>query len=695
MRDIRRFCIVYEFFYNYLNLRKELCLKEKINLIYEEEDLDFYRNIDDYSIQVYAINLSIFINFYLRLETREQRYELKQKMNEIILKFDPKFKPKDFLYLPLKEENFLYNGIKLDKGIVKTRFLLENIFSLFVSINTKIPLFIIGKPGFSKTLSVKLITYSMRGSSSYNLFFKKYPRVITHRYNCSLLSTSNGIGDIFKKSYEIKNQLNIEVKEKYISLIFFDDMELAEFLPNNPLNIIHSKLEFDKNEDDESIAFVGISNNKLDYTIVNRGIMVSVLEFDLEDLKETAFNIAYSYDEAIAKKYKSFLENLASCFFEYNNNYLKRNHMLFGKEDFHGIKDFYHLITYSIRKIIEKEKQNNLNNQTLSEIAIDSIEKNFSGIIFDEGTSEEIFKKIFQKLYPIYQVGKKYDIPKKIKENVNDLNDRYLLIASENSIGTVLIPSIFEEEQKCFIYLIGSPFTQDLNSEEYNLRLLNKIQSYMERNIILILKNIGKVYFSLYDLFNQNFIKFRNKNYLSLGIDHYPNNLSYINENFKIIIDIELSKLEEALFANMFEKHIINIEYLLNEELIKEAERIKRNIDEFFECNTKFFEAINFDLKKLMINCNKEEIFLLVYDAYKTGIKIEDINDYVLEKIAMTLPQDILINLKINGAKQNKNLKKILAFYQKGEHSNIYKFLEKAKNQKNIVYTFTNYWEIL
>ena len=57
-------------------------------------------------------------------------------------------------------------------------------------------------------------------------------------------------------------------------------------------------------------------------------------------------------------------------------------------------------------------------------------------------------------------------------------------------------------------------------------------------------------------------------------------------------------------------------------------------------------------LTKLMINCGKEEIQALVYDANKKGIKKENLNEYVLEKIAMTLPQDILINLKIAGPKQ-------------------------------------------
>ena len=107
----------------------------------------------------------------------------------------------------------------------------------------------------------------------------------------------------------------------------------------------------------------------------------------------------------------------------------------------------------------------------------------------------------------------------------------------------------------------------------------------------------------------------------------------------------------------------MSFEYLMNEELIKVSDKIKSDIDKFFVCNTNIFKAINYNLKKLMINCSKEEIQALVYDAHKKGKKKDDINDYVLEKIAMTLPQDILVNLKISGQNQKKTFDKIMKFY--------------------------------
>jgi len=42
----------------------------------------------------------------------------------------------NFLIVPEKEENFIADNVELEKGIAKNRALLENLFSLFVSINT-------------------------------------------------------------------------------------------------------------------------------------------------------------------------------------------------------------------------------------------------------------------------------------------------------------------------------------------------------------------------------------------------------------------------------------------------------------------------------------------------------------------------------------------------------------------------------
>ncbi len=53
----------------------------------------------------------------------------------------------NFETFPKKFQEITAEKVDLDKGIAKNRALLENLFSIFVCLNTKIPLFIIGIPG--------------------------------------------------------------------------------------------------------------------------------------------------------------------------------------------------------------------------------------------------------------------------------------------------------------------------------------------------------------------------------------------------------------------------------------------------------------------------------------------------------------------------------------------------------------------
>ena len=77
-----------------------------------------------------------------------------------------------------KIQEKLIDNFTIEKGIAKNRILLENLFALFVCINIKIPIIICGKPGCSKSLSVKLIDMAMKGKKSENLLeldLLKYP----------------------------------------------------------------------------------------------------------------------------------------------------------------------------------------------------------------------------------------------------------------------------------------------------------------------------------------------------------------------------------------------------------------------------------------------------------------------------------------------------------------------------------------
>ena len=213
----------------------------------------------------------------------------------------------EFTSYPKFLSKYIINEIELEPGIAKNRALVENIFAIFVCINNLIPIFICGKPGCSKSLSVQLVFKSMRGEDSNKKIFKNCPKIYQNAYQGSLNSTSKGVKSIFDKARKmIKDNDN----SKVISLVYFDEMGLAEISKNNPLKVIHSELEYDDNEN--KVAFIGISNWVLDASKMNRGIHLSIPEPTQNDLKETAKSIVQSFNE----NYSDFFGKLAISYYK-------------------------------------------------------------------------------------------------------------------------------------------------------------------------------------------------------------------------------------------------------------------------------------------------------------------------------------------------------------------------------------------
>ena len=371
LREIGRFVIFYNFFVEFFRRKKKLFENLEQNLDLEKIDI-FYNNLTDYEIYKYSINLSIYLCYYLRLNNRKHRDNFKVKMN--------KYFGYDFTEIPKREQEFIINNIETKEDIAKNRVLLENIFALFVCIYTKVPLFIIGMPGYSKSLSVELLYKSMKGEISDNFLFKSLPQLIMNSYQGSLGITSEEVLKIFKRARRIFKRQCYDNLSKIISIFFFDDMGIAEKSPNNPLKILPLNLEYEYNEGRKKIAFVGISNSPLNPLIMDKGLHISIPQLDFEELKYTAQALAESYNIRLARRHKDLFEVLTLTYYDYKFELIKK---YINKKDFHGILDFYQLIGNAMRslvKIEEKEQNIDIDENIEEMIGIDSFEKNSEGL---------------------------------------------------------------------------------------------------------------------------------------------------------------------------------------------------------------------------------------------------------------------------------------------------------------------------
>ena len=281
LREVNRFNVFLEFFFYYIINRKK---QKQLKTSNKEEVFNFYYSKNDLEILYYAINLSLYICYYLRLPDKHTRKKLEEKLEELLNKEN--YFNEGFLKIPLMEQNYIINNLEIPKGIAKNKNLKENLFISFFCIINKIPLVTIGKPGRSKTLSFRILQKSMKGKSSKTLLCQDYFEIKTFRIQGSLYTKSSEIINIFEKGREYQKNNS----EKLV-VIFFDEMGLSEIGENNPLKVLHSELEDEKCP----ISFIGISNWFIDASKMNRVIYNVVQDPDEEDIIETSNEIVQSY----------------------------------------------------------------------------------------------------------------------------------------------------------------------------------------------------------------------------------------------------------------------------------------------------------------------------------------------------------------------------------------------------------------
>ena len=626
LRDISRFIKCVDFFEDYF-------LKKK------NQNID---SIDDETKKLYKIKsiiCSIYTCYYLRLSNEEIRDKFEFELQTIFLKivniyssnnneedhrcnlFD-KIKNKKlkeevrdkniehFSGLLKIEEEFLLNQIELDIGISKNKLLKENLFLLFLSIVTKIPLIIVGKPGTGKSLSVQLIYNSMRGEYSKNDFFKKYPSIIQLYFQGSEYTNSEDISSLFIKAenYYYKYMKKCKDKNKVpIYMIVFDNLELCQKASSNPLQLLNKYLDnLDKNE---NVCFIGISNYILDISNINRVLNLSVpnLEDDLAQIKFTSKSIVSSISEEISKDPSNiFIFNILSRAYYLYKYYLKliKNLMvlkdyfqdekksfrkifhliqfekkykdLLKKEkkikiEFHGNRDFYNLIK-SIA--IEGSKLYNISDENrIVPIIENYIERNFGGIYY------EINKKVFEFKFEDIKEEEINRLKEILKEKVNDEDDD-----DDDEDKIIKISSI---------YLFKKIYNEACNYEnDTNLNLKGDIYKIKDNNINR---------YNLIKCINDN-INDNNSRYLLLRINP---NLSTLIINF---INKIQNKNVTLINGSPFSDDFNNKEYK------------NRKINEIQEHINKSNE--------LIILQNLDGIYPYLYDLYNKNYNIIDEQKY-------------------------------------------------------------------
>ena len=279
----------------------------------------------------------------------------------------------------------------------------------------------------------------MLGRYSKKKFFKEYPDLIKTWFQGTQTTSSKEIENLFKIA-EKKADFNKNSNDFYgeinpISLVFFDEIGLAEYSESNPLKILHFKFEY-KNEK-ELLSFVGISNWSLDAAKMNRGFTLSVPEIHEKknDTDKTCEDIVKSINNNLLlnEEYKSIFDSLGYSYFHYkqNINDIDKKKKEENYSDFlsldplcHGSRDFYYLIknvAYSFNDLLKEKIDYKIEDEI--KIVNNAIDRNFGSFKIEGKDSDDYFKNLYEEKRKI-KFKRKKNVIDSIISNINDKKAR-------------------------------------------------------------------------------------------------------------------------------------------------------------------------------------------------------------------------------------------------------------------------------
>ena len=139
--------------------------------------------------------LSVGVCYYVSLENRQEY------LREVAKCFSV---PASWLQqeLELCQEVFLDN-LSIPKATACNNALRENIFMMVVCMDLRVPLFLVGKPGSSKSLSKAIAVDAMQGALSRSPLFKRCKEVQLVSFQCSPHSKPEGINLHFPTMWSV------------------------------------------------------------------------------------------------------------------------------------------------------------------------------------------------------------------------------------------------------------------------------------------------------------------------------------------------------------------------------------------------------------------------------------------------------------------------------------------------------------
>lgn len=524
-------------------------------------------------------------------------------------------------------QDLLLSGVPMGDTIARNSALKENVFMMVLCIELRIPLFLVGKPGSSKSLSKTLVADAMQGQAAHSDLYKMLKQIHLVSFQCSPHSTPEGIINTFKQCGRFQEGKNLD---EYISVVVLDEIGLAEDSPKMPLKTLHPLLEEGCIDDEplphKKVGFIGISNWALDPAKMNRGIFVSRGDPDERELIESAKGICSS-DAMVLERVSDFFQPFARAYL----NICRKQ----GK-GFFGLRDYYSLIKmiFAVAKASQRKP-------TADEI-VKAVLRNFSGR--DDVNVVSVFTHRLQISPNLENINAIEFVRENIQAVGQEEECRYLLVLTKNYAALQILQQTFFSESGQPEIIFGSSFPKD---QEYTqiCRNINRVKICMETGETVVLLNLQNLYESLYDALNQYYVYLGGQKYVDLGLGTHRVKCR-VHRDFRLIV-IEEKEVVYKQFPipliNRLEKHYLDIHTVLKTEQKRLVDELRKWVTVFVSLNsqhTALAQTCKYRPPDVFVGYHSDtcaSVVLQVIEKQKDSLEISDPEKRVLDEAKLML----------------------------------------------------------
>ncbi|GIQ80115.1 hypothetical protein KIPB_000861 [Kipferlia bialata] len=421
--------------------------------------------------------------------------------------------------------------------IAKNQSFCENACAILMCVWAKVPLIIVGEPGTSKSLALRVCYDFLSSPRAFDIYPTRVQQCV---YQGTIHSTTEGIERV---QSNVLDMVPEDESDSVTPLFVFDELGRAAQAQGNPLKALHSILEPPGGQENLQFAFIGLSNNSIDSAPTSRALVVYRLAANVDLSLTVGAILGPAVPSDVVKR---FTDSHIALVDSMNGRVGRR---LFGLRDMfflaHRMVAVAGAVDTSTESVVRHLVDRCYSIAYTGNNAARSTRMERSTAAVLNCLRHAIGVPLSRHSQPRTHMGRMEHCSaySALADAVNDVHEccRFLLVQTESpeivvdAITTTLHPS----RAANLDILRGSYFPADLDASAA-LTALSRIIEGARRGGTVVLVSQQQVLDSLYDMLNKNYMRFSTPNGVNMrcrvALGNVEDTFVPVHPDFKLVI---------------------------------------------------------------------------------------------------------------------------------------------------------------